>query len=194
MRDLDVRVALHQVLEAHRHDPGTMVIDELGLCHGQARVDVAVINGQLVAYEIKSDSDTLARLEAQSAIYSLVFDQVYLVSAREHLAKAGKMVPRWWGLLSVSERNGKPVIASRRKPGPNPSPDLHAQAQLLWRDEAMAILESRGLAKGVRSLPKAGLYQRLVEGVPADDLRREIRESIKRRADWRTRGAARRPA
>jgi hypothetical protein len=39
-----------------------LVLDELGIDHGRQRADIAVINGRMTGYEIKSDRDTLAPL------------------------------------------------------------------------------------------------------------------------------------
>jgi hypothetical protein len=55
VRDRDVREALHRkVLKEHHGDADTLVLDELGLRHGTCRVDIAVVNGYLHGYEIKS--------------------------------------------------------------------------------------------------------------------------------------------
>ena len=43
----------------------TIVLDELGLCHGDVRIDVASVNGELSGYEIKRHADTLARRPKQ---------------------------------------------------------------------------------------------------------------------------------
>ena len=37
----------------------TRIVDDLGLRHGVARVDVAVVNGIIHGYELKSDKDNL---------------------------------------------------------------------------------------------------------------------------------------
>lgn len=94
MRDRDVRQALHRkVLKEHHGDADTLVLDELGLRHGTCRVDIAVVNGYLHGYEIKSDSDTLERLPAQIATYGLVLDRATLVVGERHLEKAKPLIP-----------------------------------------------------------------------------------------------------
>ena len=63
MRDSEIRNTLRAtLLSEHAGDPTAVVIDELGICQGSARIDMAVVNGSLNGYEIKSDLDTLARL------------------------------------------------------------------------------------------------------------------------------------
>ena len=66
-KDLDIRSALHaKRLRRLKAKPDTLVIDELGLAHASSRIDVAVINGCIHGYEIKSAKDTLDRLTPRS--------------------------------------------------------------------------------------------------------------------------------
>jgi len=67
MNDAGIRRNLHcKKLRRHHVDPDTLVVDELGLKHGKCRADIAVINGHLMGYEIKSDDDSLRRLAGHS--------------------------------------------------------------------------------------------------------------------------------
>src|SRR5436190_20887953 len=103
VHDREVRDALHRkVLKEHHGDTSTLVLDELGLRHGTCRVDIAVVNGYLHGYEIKSDSDTLERLPSQVATYGLVLDRATLVVGERHLDKARPFVPQWWGIKVVT--------------------------------------------------------------------------------------------
>jgi hypothetical protein len=75
IRDQDVRVGLRARLSAlFSHDPGTLIIEELGVMNGESRIDFAVVNGEFHGYEIKSEMDTLDRLPTQSRLYSMVFE------------------------------------------------------------------------------------------------------------------------
>src|SRR3954453_16495336 len=99
MRDREVREALHsKVLREHHGQANTLVVDELGLRHGMVRVDIAVVNGFLHGYEIKSDADTLSRLPTQVDVYSKVLDRATLVVGERHVEKAKLCVPEWWGI------------------------------------------------------------------------------------------------
>jgi hypothetical protein len=54
-----IREALKRHLNhLHAGDAKLRIIEELGVEHGAARIDIAVINGVLHGYEIKSDRDT----------------------------------------------------------------------------------------------------------------------------------------
>lgn len=183
MRDGDVRRALYARLEAeHRDEPDTLFVDELSLC-GAVRVDVTVVNGSISGYELKSARDTLRRLPAQVETYSLVMDFATLVVATNHHEQARAMLPEWWGLI-IASGSETVELAVERRPLPNPNVDQDALVRLLWRDEALAALDARGLSAGVRSKPKQVLWNRLVESVPLDELRRLVRESMKSREGW----------
>ncbi|EMS0078485.1 sce7726 family protein, partial [Escherichia coli] len=63
MRDIDVRKAVHaKILRDHHKDPDTLIIDEFTMNLGASRADIAVINGLIHGYELKSKSDNLLRL------------------------------------------------------------------------------------------------------------------------------------
>ena len=170
----------------HRDEPNTLVVEELGLCQGAVRVDLAVVNGSVHGYEIKSDQDTLTRLPAQSDAYSRTFDYVTLVVSPEHVRKAKAMVPKWWGVWVVTDRHGHVSLKSSRRPRPNPAVDLYAMAQLLWRTEALELLEERRLAHGVRSKPRDVLWRRLATSLDPKELGSAVRECLRRRGPtWR---------
>ncbi|WP_168198409.1 sce7726 family protein [Crassaminicella thermophila] len=54
-------------------DPTTKLIHEMDVCFGTSRIDIAVINGKIHGYEIKSEQDTLDRLPAQIESYNKIF-------------------------------------------------------------------------------------------------------------------------
>lgn len=186
MRDHDVRVALWtRLLEEHAEQlDHTLLVDELGLC-GEARVDVAVINGSLTGYELKSARDKLDRLPNQVSTYGKVLDYAYLVVARAHLDKARSMLPPWWGILVA--RGGTDYITLRhcRKARKNPGVDAASLVQLLWRDEALAVLTRHGQDFGVRTKPRDVLWARLALVLELDQLRDEVRETLRARRGWR---------
>ncbi|CPU03555.1 Uncharacterised protein [Mycobacteroides abscessus] len=186
MRDYDVRVALRRRLDIeHAGDDSTRVVEELGLCE-EVRIDFAVINGSLTGFELKSERDTLVRLPRQAATYNRVFDYVYLVSAQRHVDHACEVIPTWWGILIAESGCGTDLsLRTHRRARRNPSVDPSAVVQLLWRDEALAILERLGADTGVRSKPREFVWGRLIESVSLTGLRREVRNVLKARRGWR---------
>lgn len=181
-----LREALRRRLHAEVAEPGSIVIEELGLRHGLARVDLAVVNGCLHGFEIKSGRDRLTRLPTQARIFSEVLDRVTLVVAERHIEGALRIVPRWWGLLSASCRNGEVAFRELRRDRTNPAPDQLALAKLLWRDEALKFLNALEHGKGVATKPRAEVYARLATVTTRQQLTAQIRECFFNRSDWRS--------
>lgn len=187
MNDAQIREQFHRKRLAKYHsDVDTIVVDELGLQHGRCRADIAVLNGNLIGYEIKSDCDTLRRLPSQVSVYSAVFDRVSLIVGLRHAEAARSLIPSWWGLVvsSVGPRGGV-SFNTVRKPAPNRKVDPYSVAQLLWRDEAAAILEGLGANKRLLRSPRRFLYEALTSELGLADLRGHVRQCLKSRRTWR---------
>jgi len=182
MRDIDVRRSLcEEVTRRHQGDADTVIVNELGLCQGAARVDVAVINGFIHGFEIKSERDTLDRLPHQSDVYSRALDLATMVTAKKHLSKIRLIVPRWWGLVVAENADNCIVLRELRTAKKNPSVDAFAQAQLLWRDEALHELERRALAHGMRAKTRKALWEKLARHVDREEIGSIVRFHLKRR-------------
>ncbi len=189
MRDPEIRMALHTRLamrEAGKSD--VRIVDEMAVMSGECRVDVAVINGRLEGFEIKSERDSLARLPRQAAAYGLVFDRMTVLCAERHLEHITSTVPTWWGIEIASQGDDEIRLRRVRSAKANRNIEPKAIAQLLWHAEALEALEALGIAKGVRSKPRDVLWTALAESMTTRDLRRLVRERLRARADWLARG------
>jgi hypothetical protein len=188
MRDSDVRRAVRtSLLVEHAHDmERTRIIEEMGVWSGSVRIDLAVINGDLSGYELKSDRDTLERLPFQRDLYSRVFDFVHLIVGQRHVEKARPMLPEWWGIRVAVMKDGDVDIVPYRAAKRNPSPDPYLIAQLLWKDEAIKVLGAFGLAKGWRSKKIKLIHQRLAREIPLNELQEHVRSALKERSKWLT--------
>jgi hypothetical protein len=185
MRDIDMRRALHaHLLDVHPPATGTLIIDEFDLC-GVARVDVAAINGALSGFEIKSERDTLRRLPGQAEMYSRVLDFATLVVADNHMSAALNLIPEWWAVTRATGSSEQVTLDVVRVGSVNVNVDATALVWLLWRDEALAELETRDMATGVRSKPRRILCERLAADVSLDELRAAVRDRIRARKAWR---------
>ena len=187
MHDADIRKILHEVdlKLICALEPTTRVIDELGIFEGKFRIDVAVVNGFLHGYEIKSAEDNLDRLQAQQAAYNKVFDKLTLVADEHHVKEAMKVVPPWWGLMVAGMRNGAPYIDEIWAPRLNPQVDPFAICQLLWKEEAMSILQERKLSAGLGTSRRKVLWEKLTLSMDLNELREIVRETLKNRGNWR---------
>ena len=172
--------------KAHKKDKKVRIIEELGVKHGAARVDIAVINGIMHGYEIKSDKDTLQRLPEQMNAFNLVFDQLTLVVGKNHLYDAINILPDWWGIMIAKiDINGSVIFNHIREGESNKEQDSISLARLLWREEALRILKEKGEAKGFYSKPRESIYKKLSTIFDQKTLGEKVRETIFFRKDWR---------
>jgi hypothetical protein len=179
--DPDVRALLREYLEELHHGTDTRLLEELGLCQGDVRVDVATVNGELTGFEIKSPSDTLKRFPNQCRIYSKVVDRAWLVAPEKTLAAA--RLPEWWGQIAIFELEDRLALRIVKNAGLNPSPHPLSIAKLLWRDEALECLRDAGHARGVMTKSRTVIWKRLIDRVALDDLRAAVRAALKRRPE-----------
>ncbi|WP_280313539.1 sce7726 family protein [Nocardia abscessus] len=177
MRDADIRGALHDRLTVEF--AGDRIRDEMGLCLGATRVDIAVINGCLHGYEIKSDRDTLARLPNQIELYDSVLDYSTIVCGPRYADRIKAVVPTWWGITIAEDHNGRPEFYVSRKARRNTHVDRFALAQLLWRDEAAALLTALG-HRVTRRHTRWQLWDQLAE-LPLGQLQHIVRTQLKAR-------------
>jgi hypothetical protein len=187
MKDCHIRPALKNKLFArYCEDPSTLIVDELALRHGAARVDVAVVNGIIHGYELKSDFDTLKRLPHQVKIYNSVLDRITLIVGERHLDEAIDIIPEWWGVkLARMGLRGAVHFTEIRRPKNNPLQEILAVSKLLWREEALTLLKELGKAEGLRWKPRATIYARLVEVAAPDLIRFRVRHQLRSRKNWR---------
>jgi hypothetical protein len=182
IRDLLYQTEIKTIVAAK---PATRVVEELVLLRGAARVDVAVINDSLHGFEIKSSSDNLTRLPSQQSAYGKIFDRMTLVADEKHVEEATRLVPRCWGLIVVGSRNGEPVANEIWPPMQNRDLQPLALAQLLWREEAIELLEYFGLARGLRDKPRKVLWRTLASRLTLEELKAFVCYKLRTRRNWR---------
>jgi hypothetical protein len=181
--DHQIRPALRLSLTRQvQRVPAAIVLDELGLNHGSVRVDLAIVTDRLQGFEIKSDRDDLHRLPEQIRQFSSALDRITLVVGWRHAVCALRLVPSWWGVQLVEiVRDGAVKINPLRLPEPNPAPDAYSVATLLWRSEALNVLESWGVADGIRSRRRRAIYERIAETISYHQLCSLVCDRLKMR-------------
>lgn len=185
MREAQIRAQLVSRLHnRYGADPTTVIRQELGLCAGTRRVDLAVINGELSGFEIKSDHDTLARLSGQAEVYGRVLDRASIVTTDKYLDHAAEMLPDWWGIVRAGQTSSTVELTEVRAPACNSDQDPFALAQLLWRDEALDELRVRGLHHGLAKKRRWIVWQRMAETMPLPELHQAVRDRLRARQAW----------
>ncbi len=185
--ELAIRDALKsRHLRHHSRSKDVLIIDELGLAHAKGRVDVAVFNGHLHGYEIKSMSDTLERLPRQIELYSGSLQKLTLVAATKHFKSASSMAPEWCGMIEVvnGPKGGLQFVPHRRATL-NPDIDPFMLAHLLWRPEAQELLLSLGASNKEVNAPRSQLYRSIAAELPVQQIAAAIKRAMASRKTWR---------
>lgn len=194
LKDKDVRISLHDEIKRYfSYDKTTHVVDELQICNGAARIDVAAINGALHGYEIKSESDTLIRLPNQIQQYNKVFDYIYIVCAENQINEAYKIIPQWWGIYLVTNYKETAKLHLLRNAEKNTQINSFALLQFLNKDELIdyALRYNIGSISKLRKIQKYRLWQIIASKVDNNkielsDLSDYLRNCIKSRENGRT--------
>lgn len=186
LRDGEIRAVLTaQLRRQHAAEADTLIRNELGLCVGATRVDIAVVNGTIAGYEIKSDRDTLNRLPGQVELYNRVLDTAWLVTTSRYSDRVMSLISPWWGLLTVEGNASDNLILELvRDAAPNEEQDALSIAQLLWRDEALDELRARHAHRGLSRSTRWAVWERLVEYLPLAELKAIVRSRLKARPSW----------
>jgi hypothetical protein len=187
MKDADIRPILKAtVLKDYISDPLTRIIEEMDLAASGARVDIAVLNGCIHGYEIKSASDTLKRLEQQIVAYSKVFDRLTIVTEPKYIEGVLAVAPDWIEVIECIE--GESNILIKRIGDLNTNQNGFNLAQLLWREELEKLLQIHCIHYN-RKLTKWKLSELLGSRVPVEILSNNVRELLKSREFWRRKPA-----
>lgn len=182
MHDKEIRVALRTGLQQkYLGEADTAVIDELAICGGRNRIDLALVNGVLHGFELKSDYDSLSRLAEQAKGYGTVCDRVTLVVGERHIRRAVELIPDWWGLILVRRSNNRPVLRNLKYSQANPLIDPFSVARLLRRTEAEALLLKQGRGASDCRTSRRQLCEILAKTVELGILREHVRNCIRER-------------
>ncbi|MEZ9073151.1 sce7726 family protein [Vibrio splendidus] len=114
--EIDIKsLVLNYLIEKKVVGSAELVINEFTYGNFSRRVDLAFIkNNEIYGIEIKSEFDSLARLDGQVQEYLKVFDKVIVVVATKHLESAVKIIPDTVALWQVTS-SGLKVVRRGKK-------------------------------------------------------------------------------
>ncbi|MBO8163906.1 MAG: sce7726 family protein [Brevibacillus sp.] len=112
---------------------------------GASRLDIGRINGKSYAYEIKTELDSLDKLDKQIQDYSQVFEFVYVVVHTKHLPKVFELVPESCGIISFRQVGNAWKFHPRRKATRNGNIDPVAQLYCLTSKELDQMMKLAGI-------------------------------------------------
>lgn len=174
--DADIRGPLVSWLASqHEHDGTTGIVQELQIPRPSGRIDVAVVNGEISGFEIKSDADTLSRLKTQIFSFSVYFDRVNIVITERHLQKTLEMVPKWWGIILFDREEKFSTIRESEK---NKNIKITSLLYSLSKAELLYILKDMGLPFR-RSDKKRNLIEIFENTADSEKIHNRIRHIIR---------------
>nr|WP_286159031.1 sce7726 family protein [Methylobacterium sp. Leaf456] len=115
-----------KLLRRQAGEADVLAIDELGLAPAKSRVDVAVFNGHLHGYKIKSAGENLLRLPAQLRTYSEALEKLTFVMATRHISAEVGLILEWCDLIEIIEGpRGGIKLKMLRRSNLNPNVNLY---------------------------------------------------------------------
>ena len=169
MLDKDIREPLFDYLDARYGK--VRVIEEKEIHRSRADV-LAIVDGAIIGFEIKSDSDSYARLKTQVKDYDKFCDKCYVVVGESHIHVA-EHIPEYWGIIVVNQEN---VIVDRDA-DLCPKVKLRNQLDMLWRNELLNIQLKEGLPKLAR-WKRIDIYKRLIETAGEPTIKADVIEQL----------------
>ncbi|WP_425864567.1 sce7726 family protein [Arthrobacter sp. TWP1-1] len=134
---------------------------------GACKADVVILNGTSTVYEIKSERDSLARLENQIRSYRKVFASTNVIMSESHYKSVRDLVPEDVGLMVLTDRF---QISVRREAIDSPSRTCPAvMFETLRTSEAIMILQALGVhVPEVPNIHLRSMLSELICGFEAD--------------------------
>jgi hypothetical protein len=126
---------------------------------GDCKADLAILNGTATVYEVKSERDSLSRLERQVAAYAQVFACVYVIAAGSHVGAVIATVPKDVGVLRLTNRHQISTVREAAERPERTSPT--AIFDCLRTQEARMVLLAQGVS--VPNVPNTLLHSVLRE-------------------------------
>ncbi len=150
-------------------------------CLGRkTRADLLLVTEtELVGFEIKSDKDTLERLERQIHDYERFCDRNYLVVGQKLEEKALPLLPAHWGAYRIymTEDETLHLECIREAEANKKRMRLHNQLRLLWRSELIPIMRKYQLG-GVTKKNKLEMVRKMEHSLSKDRLKEELTEAL----------------
>lgn len=121
-----------------KQKPGPrLIVEELNVHNGNAIVDVVAIYESMHGFEIKGETDKVARVIKQSEFYNLSLPKLTLVTTENHLLWVERNLPDFWGVLIATEADGEVRLRYHKRAKTNPAFSKEISLLMLWKNELL---------------------------------------------------------
>lgn len=174
-----IKAALIDWLYAKGLVSDAVIINEMVVSNWARRADIAVANGRLYGFEIKSAFDSLKRLPGQIESFQKHFDKVTVVAASKFIPEIVRAYPPEVGVLEIYMKGSSFELKQIRPGRISEVRDRHSIASLMTKMEIERLLkaESVGFKPGIS---RKELVDNLAS-LPMRKVKSYALESLKRR-------------
>ena len=146
---------------------------------GDCKADLVILNGTATVYEIKSERDSLSRLERQIAEYKKVFAKVYVIAGENHVDSVMDLLPKDVGVMELSKRYRISTLRNAKDRTTKTSP-ISIFESIRMR-EAEMILDGMGLSvPDVPNTEKYAAFREIFDGLKPRKVHEEMVRVLKR--------------
>jgi len=176
------RIVKYHLVKEHLHVNDEVTLFEMYV--DSSRLDIGRVNGESHAYEIKTELDTLSKLEKQINDYSRVYEYVYLVADPKHYERARSKLPEHCGIY-IYEFNSKGCLFIEERPATKSPCISHvSQVKNLSSKDLLTMLRL-ACVKGIPN-SKDSRYQMVLSECTESEIHELFKQviKIKYRPQW----------
>lgn len=182
VREAEIKKELSNFINTKNNYTDIRIVEELRLNGGDVRADMVDLN-EMHCYEIKSEGDSLNRLLRQGTQYGKTFDKVTIVTARCHLEKIIEIVPSWWGIIVIENKEENFLKTFRTAKFNKKFLSPEDLATLFSKEEALSVLEYFDTSKGWKSKSLYKIQSHIANLLSLEELKYSVKESLIKRLD-----------
>ncbi|MBJ2345547.1 MULTISPECIES: sce7726 family protein [Pseudomonas] len=146
IKEKAIKAALIDWLYAKGMVRDAVVINEMVVANWARRADIALANGRLYGFEIKSAFDSLKRLPGQIESFRCHFDKVTVVAASKFIADITESYPSEVGVIEVYLKSDKVAFRQVRAGRIDEVKNSQYLASLITRVEIERLLRAEGIS------------------------------------------------
>lgn len=173
---------LINILLSHYGTKRTVYFSEFRV--GKSIADIVMFNGESKVFEIKTEYDSLKRLNKQMEDYKCFFDKCYIVIPDDKLDEYVQFVDKKTGIIVLSNEENKIKLREYRTAERNDVFDSQLMLSCLRGQEYECMAEKLGYA--IYSVPGYERYKycnKVFAKVPSVELKSLFLEEIKKRTN-----------
>lgn len=149
---------------------------------GDSIVDMAMMNGESKAFEIKTTLDSPKRLDKQMNDYKKVFDKCYIVVDAEECEYYSRCIDESTGIVSLSYVRGRVVLEEYRPAKKHEMIEAHCLMKCLRTSEYKNIVRGYfGMLPDVSGFEMYDACQELLTKIPNETLETMFLAEVKKR-------------